>query len=267
MKKILQIKIKSEPKVIKFKIIKDTLNIQKKDQNNQKIKKRINTPFQLINNFIRPKTCKLNSINDKINTVKNSIIKIKAKINSKTKKQAEVKKEIKILDEKIKTENQSEIEQKDQIDILEKNIDDLMKQIEDTKKEIEIKKKETEQNQYEQGSMQTINRELIDNFISGFLDNNPEYPNLDNMTYEQILALEEKIGNVSKGLKTEEINLLQVDKYDSKKYEDEKCIICQYEFKESDNIKILECHHIFHIECLDEWLKIQKICPFCKSEI
>ena len=31
------------------------------------------------------------------------------------------------------------------------------------------------------------------------------YPNVDNMTYEELLELEEKIGSVSKGLKKEDL--------------------------------------------------------------
>ena len=33
------------------------------------------------------------------------------------------------------------------------------------------------------------------------MDNDPNHPNPDNMTYEQMLALEDRNGKVSKGLK------------------------------------------------------------------
>ena len=36
---------------------------------------------------------------------------------------------------------------------------------------------------------------------------NQLYPNPDNMTYEELLALEEQVGNVSKGLSKKEISV------------------------------------------------------------
>ena len=44
------------------------------------------------------------------------------------------------------------------------------------------------------------------------------------------------------------------------------CVICY-----SNQITIfetpLQCGHRFHSECIKEWLKYQKKCPFCKSEV
>lgn len=91
--------------------------------------------------------------------------------------------------------------------------------------------------------------------------------NIDNMTYEELLELEEKIGNVSKGLNNVQIKKLPIDLYKKGKYNNDKCIICQYEYKLREKVKLLPCKHIFHPECIDEWLKNEKKCPFCKSEV
>ena len=44
------------------------------------------------------------------------------------------------------------------------------------------------------------------------------------------------------------------------------CVICY-----SNQITIFEtplaCGHRFHAECIKEWLKYQKKCPYCKAEI
>ena len=44
------------------------------------------------------------------------------------------------------------------------------------------------------------------------------------------------------------------------------CVICY-----SNQITIfetpLQCGHRFHAECIKEWLKYQKKCPFCKSDV
>lgn len=44
----------------------------------------------------------------------------------------------------------------------------------------------------------------------------------------------------------------------------DNCSICLEIFGEDEIVK-LECTHIFHEKCLEEWLKIQKNCPLCKA--
>ncbi|KAF4717534.1 hypothetical protein FOZ62_023618 [Perkinsus olseni] len=42
------------------------------------------------------------------------------------------------------------------------------------------------------------------------------------------------------------------------------CSICLAPFNAADNCRILPCHHIFHKECIDRWLKERSdICPLC----
>ena len=37
-------------------------------------------------------------------------------------------------------------------------------------------------------------------------------------------------------------------------------------FEEGEQVKQLNCGHIFHGDCIDKWLEKEKKCPFCKSE-
>ena len=47
-----------------------------------------------------------------------------------------------------------------------------------------------------------------------------------------------------------------------------ECAICLYEFVKDDKIRVLPCHHIFHMEEIDEWLvKRKKVCPVCKAVV
>ena len=46
----------------------------------------------------------------------------------------------------------------------------------------------------------------------------------------------------------------------------ETCIIC-YSNQITIFEKPLECGHRFHAECIKEWLKYQKKCPYCKREV
>ena len=93
-------------------------------------------------------------------------------------------------------------------------------------------------------------------------------PNPDAMTYEQLLQLEDDVGKVNKGLTNE-----QIDKLPTKKYrqridgDNNKCIICMEEFEEKERVKYLPCEHLFHHDCIRQWLLKEKSCPYCKSEI
>lgn len=87
----------------------------------------------------------------------------------------------------------------------------------------------------------------------------------DNMTYEELLQLEEKIGNVSKGLGIEEFSKL--DKRICKEEDCQLCSICYEDVKEGEELIGLPCTHVFHGGCIGEWLEKEKVCPNCKQEI
>jgi plasmid rolling circle replication initiator protein Rep len=45
------------------------------------------------------------------------------------------------------------------------------------------------------------------------------------------------------------------------------CVICQEKPDFGDVLRLLQCNHTFHIECIDTWFCDNKICPVCKQEI
>ncbi|XP_014210132.1 uncharacterized protein LOC106640572 [Copidosoma floridanum] len=47
----------------------------------------------------------------------------------------------------------------------------------------------------------------------------------------------------------------------------EKCTICLCEFEEEENVRRLPCMHLFHIECVDQWLCTNSCCPICRVDI
>ena len=92
-------------------------------------------------------------------------------------------------------------------------------------------------------------------------------PNPDKMSYEQLLELEEGVGNVNKGLSKDQINKIPVKPFHKTFFEDNsQCIICMESFNENELVKQLSCGHIFHEDCINQWLEQQKNCPFCKAE-
>ncbi|THU69688.1 hypothetical protein C4D60_Mb08t17030 [Musa balbisiana] len=49
--------------------------------------------------------------------------------------------------------------------------------------------------------------------------------------------------------------------------EDSACCICLAKYIDNDELRELPCSHFFHKECIDKWLKINALCPLCKSEV
>ncbi|KQK09102.1 probable E3 ubiquitin-protein ligase ZFP1 isoform X2 [Brachypodium distachyon] len=100
---------------------------------------------------------------------------------------------------------------------------------------------------------------------------------IDSMTYEELLALEEHIGDVNTGLAKSHI----VDKLNTSLYvagtscvsdqssesstQGDACIICQEEYRSEDCIGILDCGHRYHAECIKQWLTVKNLCPICKT--
>ncbi|KAG6486034.1 probable E3 ubiquitin-protein ligase HIP1 [Zingiber officinale] len=89
---------------------------------------------------------------------------------------------------------------------------------------------------------------------------------VDNMSYEELLALEERIGDVCTGLNEEKvIKCLKQQKHSSTMEHDEPCCICQEEYVEGDELGILDCGHNFHTACIKQWLMHKNLCPICKN--
>ncbi|KAJ6827934.1 putative E3 ubiquitin-protein ligase HIP1 [Iris pallida] len=91
---------------------------------------------------------------------------------------------------------------------------------------------------------------------------------IDHMSYEELLALEETIGSVSTGLSENTISvcLMESAYCSSDGYpEDENCIICLEEYKHKERLGKLKCGHNFHASCIKKWLLIKNVCPICKG--
>jgi len=69
----------------------------------------------------------------------------------------------------------------------------------------------------------------------------------------------------------EEVDALPIKTFDSKKMKEndpETCAVCIDDFKDGDKLRVLPCHHEYHVECIDLWLTTRKkFCPICKRNI
>ncbi|PIA54273.1 hypothetical protein AQUCO_00900667v1 [Aquilegia coerulea] len=44
------------------------------------------------------------------------------------------------------------------------------------------------------------------------------------------------------------------------------CSICLCKYKDTDKLRVLpDCGHIFHLNCVDPWLRLHPTCPVCRK--
>lgn len=48
---------------------------------------------------------------------------------------------------------------------------------------------------------------------------------------------------------------------------EKNCAICLSNFDESDQVSGLPCSHLFHTECINQWLENTPRCPICRTDI
>ena len=123
-------------------------------------------------------------------------------------------------------------------------------------------------NNYYQNSINNLNSD--NNFNSNIVENIP----INNHNFNQNennLSLNNR--NINNNNNNENVdnnetffkNLLDIcnkDKYNKNKYKKhEDCRICLMKFENNENILILPCLHIFHTDCMINWLKNKKTCP------
>lgn len=110
---------------------------------------------------------------------------------------------------------------------------------------------------------------------------------VDEMSYEELLELEERIGNVSKGVPAAQMDGCMTPLRGSSS-DAGTCAICQEELAsapaatattpsasgtanatspEKQSVKLINCPHAFHKSCIQQWLTLNKTCPICKTEV
>jgi len=46
-----------------------------------------------------------------------------------------------------------------------------------------------------------------------------------------------------------------------------QCMVCLSTFEDGERARRLPCHHVFHTQCIDEWLRRCTDCPICKANV
>ncbi|XP_050213113.1 E3 ubiquitin ligase BIG BROTHER-related [Mercurialis annua] len=134
-----------------------------------------------------------------------------------------------------------------------------------------------------QENNETIDYEFFESQDLGFLegyDSNSDDEDMgdeeddidpDELSYEELIALGEFIGEEKRGLSKEEISKC-LNPFNYKcleiKSEIDRCVICQVEYAgDEELVSLLPCQHPYHCECITNWLQIKKVCPICATEV
>ena len=105
----------------------------------------------------------------------------------------------------------------------------------------------------------TSNSNNMDYILSIYNRNNT-FENILNQSFEEAPTLCKK--------ENCDINLQQFI-YTKKDEEatNETCTICLCDFEDGVTVSNLNCKHVFHYQCLNEWCQYKSQCPICRNEI
>ena len=102
--------------------------------------------------------------------------------------------------------------------------------------------------------------------------------NFNNFLYERENAIDEDVNNLYNlannnfvgPIKSDLLNVLpenRISDINKLNEENKKCLICLDEYVNNDNVIYLPCFHIFHKNCIIQWIKKHANCPLCKINI
>ena len=89
---------------------------------------------------------------------------------------------------------------------------------------------------------------------------------LQGQTYEELLALQERLGLVHRGAPRDQVEKLPSDLFTGSCLAD-RCAICLADYDVDDVLRSLPCQHRFHRDCVDCWLiDHRNVCPLCRVQ-
>ncbi|BFZ16861.1 hypothetical protein BsWGS_19900 [Bradybaena similaris] len=78
------------------------------------------------------------------------------------------------------------------------------------------------------------------------------------LTEEEQVRIAQRIGLIGH---------LPVGKYDGTNKHAKECVICMNEFMLDEQLRYLPCLHIYHKDCIDDWLMRSFTCPSCLEPV
>lgn len=118
-----------------------------------------------------------------------------------------------------------------------------------------------ELNKYENKEVDTIKIFLCKRIVYLYQNNQIEFDdNLITFLKDEITLVDSTNTNTNTKTKKKKKSKKK------KKTEINECPICLLDLEEYETIK-LDCNHIFHITCIEEWYNKDKSCPYCRSAL
>ena len=85
---------------------------------------------------------------------------------------------------------------------------------------------------------------------------------VDDMSYERLLELDRHNYDSGNGFGFETLSYLNQFKFESKGQGSNICNVCTDNIEDGSNATYLKCGHLFHYECIYEWLSRKKKCAY-----
>lgn len=96
---------------------------------------------------------------------------------------------------------------------------------------------------------------------------------IDNMSNEEYLELAH--GEIIEVIENKFEDINSINNYFGNEFDlnvlfnesNKTCSICLNEMKQTDKLRLMRnCEHIFHKDCIDNWLLIKSNCPYCRKD-
>lgn len=244
---------------------KDPNNIN--ENNTYRRPKIINSHKYINNNINNEPNSKNNEINE-LENKHNGINALKQEIDFLSSENGDgkiqiknLKKENELLKKKIEKRGQLLEELKKRCMENEKKKGDIKTAIHNMKKYIKMHSSSLliDDKLEEEMAINAVERQIISELSSN--------PNSDQVSYEQILKMQNNKNNKNIILSEDKLSKIPEITFNKKLFGNiEQCFICMDQFKENEILKQINCGHLFHKECLTQWLLNENKCPICNKD-
>jgi len=88
----------------------------------------------------------------------------------------------------------------------------------------------------------------------------PEYESLQ-------LAIQNSEDDLQLRRREDIVVLVGTQSYDTTDKKYEECSICSDKYEKKEQVSVLDCGHVYHPKCIQEWGRYKTSCPVCMSKI
>jgi hypothetical protein len=85
---------------------------------------------------------------------------------------------------------------------------------------------------------------------------------VDEMSYENLLELDRHNYDKGNGFDFDTLSFLNQYKFEARAQDVANCNVCQENLENGQNVTCLKCGHVFHYDCIYEWLSRKKKCSY-----